>query len=163
MAHEVLLHTQQFVSFYLSDSQYGVPVRQVQEIIPMTEITPIPKSSSFIEGVIEKRGKILPIIDLRKHFSIASENAKLENQILIIDFRKKDVGFIVDKVISVVKISRNDIRPAPPVKLSGVDRECLQGIVEMDEKQGNTLILLNLEKAFSLQQAAFLHRLPEKK
>ena len=141
----------QLVSFILGKEEFGVDILMVQEIIRLATITPIPNAPEFIEGVINLRGKIIPIIDLRKRLKIskdAAENAK-HTRILVIEIDGNVTGFIVDAVSEVLKIPINRIEPPPEIIVSTIDSEYISGVIKLEEK---LLILLDFKKILRIDE-----------
>ncbi len=139
----------QLVIFELSAEVYGVDVAQVRSIIPIQEISVVPGASAFVEGVINLRGDIVPVVDLRTRFSLPLAEAGKKSVIVIVEVNDLLVGLIVDKVREVVKIPETAVEPPSPL-LTNVDTAYLQGIGKLDEDQ--ILILLDLDRIFSLDE-----------
>lgn len=138
----------QLVSFEVGEEEYAVPILSVQEINRMMQITKVPQSPSFVEGVINLRGKIIPVIDLRKRFGLT----KLENsddvRIIVVDIASRVIGFTVDRVNEVLRINANIVEPAPAM-VCGMDTDYVQGVGKLDDR---LLILLHLEKLFTADE-----------
>jgi len=136
----------QLVSFNLDQEEYGVDVLKVREIIRMPVITRVPNTPRYVEGVINLRGKVVPIICMRKKFGLfESENDK-QTRIMVMDMEGELMGFIVDAVTEVIRISGSEIQPSPAMVAGGIDQECIAGVINQAER---LLVLLNLEKMFS--------------
>jgi purine-binding chemotaxis protein CheW len=136
----------QLVSFNLDQEEYGVDVLKVREIIRMPIVTRVPNTPNYVEGVINLRGKVVPIISMRKKFGlIESENDK-QTRIMVMDMDGELMGFIVDAVSEVIRISGSEIQPSPAMVAGGIDQECIAGVINQAER---LLVLLNLEKMFS--------------
>lgn len=136
----------QLVSFNLDEQEYGVNVLKVREIIRLTTITRVPNTPPFVEGVINLRGKVIPIISIRKKFGLASAETDKQTRIMVMEVGAELMGFIVDAVSEVVRIAENEIEPPPAVVNGGFEQECLAGVVNQKEQ---LLVLLDLEKLFS--------------
>jgi len=133
----------QFVGFGIGSESFGVDILSVQEIIRSTEVTPVPNSPTFVEGVINLRGDIIPVIDLRKRLSLYdSENTVTRNWILILSIGNRVVGFIVDKVTEVLKVPEESIDPPPGIVIAGLENQYIQGVCEIGKK---LLIILDFE------------------
>lgn len=139
---------EQLVIFELGGEFYGVNVSQVQSIIPMQDIVTVPGAPSFIEGVINLRGAVIPVVDLRKRFQLTQGIGARKAVIVIIELNELQVGIIVDKVTEVIKIPEVAIEPPSPLLVS-IDTTYLRGIGKFNERM---MILLNLERVFSLEQ-----------
>jgi purine-binding chemotaxis protein CheW len=134
------------VGFTVGSEEFCVDILKVQEIIRMLEITVMPNSPDYVEGVINLRGKIIPIIDFRKRMHLPfSDNLNEQNRrIVVVSFGKITVGLVVDKVSHVMKLMPDQVSPTPDV-IKGFDSECLMGVGRSGDR---LLILLDLEKMF---------------
>ncbi|MGI5912297.1 MAG: chemotaxis protein CheW [Syntrophomonadaceae bacterium] len=122
--------------------EYGVPITQVQEIITMTAPTKIPQAPDFVEGIINLRGRIIPIIDIKKRFSMGKSDITGETRSIIVEVGGQTVGIIVDEVCEVLRLPNSDIEP-PPAYVGGITAEYLTGVGKVDKR---LLILLNMNK-----------------
>ncbi|NLM44583.1 MAG: chemotaxis protein CheW [Clostridiales bacterium] len=138
----------QFVVFKLGKEEYGVNIMQVKEIVTYKEPTRVPNTPDFIEGIINLRGQIIPIVSLKKRFKISGESINDETRIIVMNVDSKQVGFIVDAASEVKTISEDDIENAPDI-VAGIERKYITGIGKMGEK---ILILLDLDKLFSKEE-----------
>jgi len=136
----------QLVSFSLDQEEYGVDVLKVREIIRMPTVTRVPNTPHYVEGVINLRGKVIPIISMRKKFGLGEVINDKQTRIMVMDVDGELMGFIVDAVSEVIRISGSEIQPSPAVVASGVDQECIAGVINQPER---LLVLLDLEKMFS--------------
>lgn len=135
----------QLVSFTLDKEEFGIDILKVQEINRTPNITRVPNCPDFIEGVINLRGRIVPIIDLRKRFGMKSAEQSKDTRIIVVEVLGRIVGFIVDSVSEVLRVPHSVI-DAPPPLVSGIRAEFIEGIGKLE---GRLLILLNLEKILS--------------
>ncbi|GAB4194810.1 MAG: chemotaxis protein CheW [Phycisphaeraceae bacterium] len=140
----------QLVSFEVGEEEYAVPILSVQEINRMMQITRVPQSPEFVEGVINLRGKIIPVIDLRKRFGLTELKESDDVRIIVVEVANRVIGFTVDRVNEVLRINSSIVDP-PPSMVCGIDTEYVQGVGKLDDR---LLILLNLEKLFSTQELA---------
>jgi len=142
------------VTFKISSELYGIDIMDVMEIIRLCEVTPIPNSPDFIDGVINLRGDIIPIVDLKKRFNFEeksfTEEEELLRGIIIIYANDLRIGIIIDQVYRVINIGRDEIKP-PPQMITGIGAEYIQGVVKLDEDD-ILLILLNIKKLFSKKE-----------
>jgi purine-binding chemotaxis protein CheW len=138
----------QLVSFKLGNEEHGIDVLKVREIIRMSNITRVPNTPLFVEGVINLRGKVIPIISLRNKFNLANAESDSRTRIIVMDMANELMGFIVDSVAEVVRIAIHEIQPPPPIITTG-DQECISGVINHGER---LLVLLNLEKMFSPEE-----------
>jgi purine-binding chemotaxis protein CheW len=136
----------QMVTFRLDNEEFGVDILKVQEINKMIDITRIPNAPPFVEGVINLRGKIIPIVDLRKRLGFDSKSYDKSTRIIVVELDGTVLGFIVDSVSEVLRISANTVEPPPPL-VSGIESEYIEGVGKLDNR---LLILLELKRVFSL-------------
>jgi len=135
------------VCFYLGEKRYGANVHQVFEAIRMVEITEVPDSPNFVAGIINLRGKVIPVIDLRKRFRIPSTSYTLSNIILAGEIEGKTVGLVVDSVSSVLRI--------PYSSIDVLDEEIsdtlgtIEGIAKLPD---GLLLILNLDKILNFEE-----------
>ncbi len=139
----------QLVSFVLDKEEYGVEVLKVREIIRMPNITRVPNTPHYVEGVINLRGKVIPIISLRKRFSLSQTASDARTRIMVMDMASELTGFIVDSVAEVIRISSEEIQPPPAVAAGRVDQEYLSGVINREDR---LLVLLDLERLFSQEE-----------
>lgn len=132
----------QLVSFMIGNEEYAVDILFVQEINRMIQITKVPNSPTFIEGVINLRGRIIPVVDLRVRLGINKIEYGRKTRIIVVKINEMIIGFIVDSVSEVLRIP-NSITEPPPSMVAGIDAEYITAIGKLKEK---LLILLDLEK-----------------
>jgi purine-binding chemotaxis protein CheW len=130
----------QVVSFQLASEEYGVDISQVQEIIRMVEITHVPRAPRFMEGVINLRGQLIPIIDLRTRFGMARAEHTKSTRIVVTEIGSKRVGMVVDSVSEVLNIPLENVEDAPDM-IAGVGTEYIQGVGKVNDR---LIILLDL-------------------
>lgn len=140
----------QLVSFEVGEEEYAVPILSVQEINRMMQITRVPQSPAFVEGVINLRGKIIPVIDLRKRFGLTELENSDDVRIIVVEIASRVIGFTVDRVNEVLRINANIVEP-PPAMVTGMDTDYVQGVGKLDDR---LLILLHLEKLFTADEIA---------
>lgn len=136
---------QQLVVFDLSTEAYGVDIGAVREIIRLQDITKVPRTPEFVEGVINLRGKVIPVVDLRKRFGLPAEEESKENRIVVVDIGAQDIGVIVDAVTEVLRIATESVEPPASVIITA-DSEYLLGIAKLDSR---LIILLDLEQVLT--------------
>jgi purine-binding chemotaxis protein CheW len=135
----------QLVVFDLASEYYGINISDVREIMRMQSITRVPGAYSFVEGVINLRGNVLPVIDLRKRLGLKiSENTK-ESRIVVIDINSSEIGVIVDAVNEVLRVPNSAIEPASSV-ITNTNSNYLWGIAKLPDK---LIILIDPDKALS--------------
>ena len=135
----------QLVTFSIGSEEFGVDILKVIEIIRTMEITKVPKAPAFVEGVINLRGLVIPIIDLRRRFGLAEKAGDSDTRIIVIEINGMSVGFVVDSVSEVLRIPANTVEPAPPV-VAGVDSDYISGVGKLEDR---LLILLDLDTLLS--------------
>lgn len=142
----------QVVSFRLGSEEYGVDISQVQEIIRMVEITHVPRAPHFMEGVINLRGQLIPIIDLRTRFSMSRAEHTKSTRIVVTEIGSKKVGIVVDSVSEVLNIPMEQVEDAPDM-IAGVGTEYIQGVGKIANR---LIILLDLTMVMSGDEKAQL-------
>ena len=135
----------QLVSFKIGDEEFGVDILSVQEINRMSQITKVPNTSDFIEGVINLRGRVIPVMDLRVKLGMPRKEHGKNTRIVVVELRGQTIGFIVDEVSEVLRISK-DITEAPPEMVGGMNSDYITSIGKLEDR---LLILLDLEKIVS--------------
>lgn len=134
----------QLVGFKIDEELFGVDILMVQEIIRSAPITYVPNSPEFVEGVINLRGSIIPVIDLRKRLNLHTAHYEKEKDwILILDISGRVTGFIVDSVTEVIKIQESSIDPPPEILVAGLHSQYIRGVCEIEH---NLLILLDFNR-----------------
>ncbi len=135
----------QLVSFEIGDEEFGVEILKVQEINRMLEVTRVPNAPEYVDGVINLRGKVIPIIDLRRRFGMARKEHDKNTRIVVVELSGKVVGFVVDAVSEVLRIPRS-VTEAPPSLVAGIDAEYITAVGKLEDR---LLILLDLEKVLA--------------
>lgn len=135
----------QLVSFKIGNEEFGVDILKVQEINKMVAVTKVPNSPSFVEGVINLRGKVIPIVDLRTRLGLEKVEQTKDTRIIVVDVDSRIIGFIVDSVSEVLRIPVN-ITEAPPEIATGVNSEFIKSVGKLDDR---LLILIDLDKILS--------------
>ncbi len=138
----------QLVSFKVGNEEYGVDIIKVQEINRMSQITKVPNTDDYIEGVMNLRGRVIPIVDLRIRLGLQKKEADKHTRVIFVDLQNKTVGFIVDAVNKVLRIPSNIIE-APPEIVSGANKDFIKGVGKLEE---NLLILLDLNKIMGINE-----------
>lgn len=140
----------QLVSFNIGDEEFGVDILGVQEINRMTEVTRVPNAPSYVEGVINLRGKVIPVIDLRKRLMMATRGHDQDTRIIVVEIDGKVIGFVVDKVNEVLRIPQS-VTEAPPSMVSGIKSDYITAIGKLTDR---LIILLDLDKILSDDEKA---------
>ncbi|MEF3255652.1 MAG: chemotaxis protein CheW, partial [Deferribacterales bacterium] len=131
----------QLVGFKLGDEEYAIDVLKIQEIIRLVEITSVPRTESYVMGVMNLRGKVIPVVDLRVRFNLEKSDFDKKTRIIVVRFEKENIGFVVDEVTQVVRINKSMIEPTPPL-VGNIGQEYILGICKYDER---LIILLDID------------------
>jgi len=142
--------TRQFLTFALGQEEYGVEILKIQEIKGYDSVTPLPNAPPYVKGVLNLRGTIVPIVDLRKKFNLPEVNDTQFTVIVVVQVQGKTLGFIVDAVSDVLTISGDAIQPAPDCH-GQLDTSFLNGLAQAGEK---LVILLDIDKVLMAAGAA---------
>jgi purine-binding chemotaxis protein CheW len=145
-------HNIQMVVFEISGKEYGISVYSTKEVIQIPDIVEIPNAPEFIAGVINLRGKIIAVVDLRKHFHFPGETTE-NSKIIIAKMNEMMIGLIVDRVYEVITISKSQIDLVPQILNARIPQNCLVGIAKVDQR---IISLLNLDNVLSREQVAQL-------
>ena len=141
----------QLVTFQLGDELYGVNIMDVKEIVRLQNVRVIPNAPYYVEGIINLRGEIIPIIDLHKRFrikAIEKEEMDFEGGFIILKIDNNKIGIIIDKVARVVVVKAEDVKE-PPQMLTGIGSEYIEGVIRQDDIY---LIMLNIRKLFNAKE-----------
>ena len=144
--------TTQIVSFRVANEEYGVDIMRVQEIILPGEITQMPEVPDFIRGLINLRGHVIPIVDLRKRFGLPINQHDEHTRIIVVNVENKTIGMVVDAVNEVLRINQEQIEP-PPSSVVGIDHAYIESLVKFEHK---LLILLNIDNLLSSEETSKL-------
>lgn len=153
----------QLVSFVVGTEEFAIPILSVQEINRMMQITRVPQSPPFVEGVINLRGKIIPVMDLRKRFGLPVAEDSSDARIIVVEVEtpgsnaRRVIGFTVDRVNEVLRISESIVEPPPAMVTAGAgsDSDYVQGVGKLEDR---LLILISLSKLFSAQELTAAER-----
>jgi purine-binding chemotaxis protein CheW len=143
---EEVKEVRQLVTFRIGKEEFGVDILMVQEIIRITKITPIPNAPEFILGVINLRGRVIPVVDLRQRLKIRGNRPSADDKmtrILIVEMFAHVMGFIVDAVSEVTRVEVSAIEPTPNLVVSSVDAEYILGMIKLANR---LIILLDFRK-----------------
>ena len=138
----------QLVSFVIENEEFGIDILKVQEIIRPVDITRVPNAPSFVEGVINLRGRIVPVVDMRKRFNLPDREQDQHTRIVVVELTDKVVGFIMDAVKEVIRVDRSVIEPPPELAI-GIDTHYIKGVAKLEDR---LLILLDLEEVLSVDE-----------
>jgi len=143
----------QLVSFKIGAEEYGVNILKVQEINKMTTITKVPNAPEFVEGVINLRGRVIPIIDLRTRLGMERKEHTKDTRIIVVELAGKTVGFIVDSVNEVLRIPSN-VTEVPPELVTGINSDYITAVGKLEDR---LLILLDLDKVLKTEEKETLN------
>jgi purine-binding chemotaxis protein CheW len=145
------------VGFQVGRETYGVPITSLHEIVRVPEITAVPDAPDYVEGVINLRGKIVSVVDLRKRFGKTVTALDRRNRILVVEHRGRLVGMIVDSASEVIKIPESEIETAPAMMQEGG----LDCVVGLGKYNGRLVILLDISKVLASRESGQNEGAPE--
>lgn len=131
----------QYLTFKLHQEEYGVEILKVQEIKGFTQVTPVPNTPAYVRGVINLRGTVVPVLDLRARFRMESADYNQFTVIIVVNLHDRIVGLVVDAVSDVLNFRHDDVEPTPDFGV-GVDTSFITGLAKVEER---LVLLLNLE------------------
>lgn len=139
--------TEHLATFFLSREEYGVDVRLVQEIIRISDITPVPRAPESIKGVINLRGRIIPVVDLKKKLGLGDADTGRRGRIVVVKLRERLVGLLVDAASQVLKVPVSSIDPAPDAVVE-IDADFIRGVAKLPDR---LIILMDLQKILAVE------------
>ncbi len=148
----------ELVSFKLGTEEFATSIHWVNQIIRYQEVTRVPHTPPFVEGVINLRGRVIPVIDLRKRLKIKANNVEMKTRILNIEIEHKIIGFIVDEVTGVSAVPASVIEKTPDIVIAGVESVYITGVCKLE---GRLLILLDFSRILHLSEKTGLQKLVE--
>ncbi len=140
--------TQQFLTFSVEKNEYAIDIMKVMEIKGWAETTRIPNSPEFMRGVINLRGLVIPIFDLRTRFGQGVTQATEKNVVIVISLGKRTIGILVDAVSDILTVKQSEIKPSPTQAETGIEDAYVNGLISHDEKM---VIVLNVDYLFDLK------------
>ncbi|MBI5491376.1 MAG: chemotaxis protein CheW [Deltaproteobacteria bacterium] len=135
----------QLVTFRLGNEEFSLDILRVQEIIRHMDLTRVPRTPEFVDGVINLRGRVIPVLDLRKRFGLPADEKTNDTRIIVVDVDDRTVGLKVDAVSEVLRLPSDTVEP-PPAIVTGAESEYIKGVGKLD---GRLLILLDVAKILS--------------
>jgi purine-binding chemotaxis protein CheW len=138
----------QLVVFQLAAELYGVDIARVHEIIRLQTVTRVPRAPAFVEGVINLRGKVIPVVDLRRRFGLPSADHTRASRIVVVEIGDQVVGIVVDGVSEVLRVNAATVEPPSPV-VTGMDSDYVRGIAKLPER---LVILLDLDRVLAREE-----------
>ena len=142
----------QLISFMLGEETYGIEITKIREIIRIGQITQVPETPRYIKGLINLRSTVIPVIDLRVRFGLAEGELTDESRIMVLNVGNRTIGIVVDAVSEVLRVSQDQISPAPPT-VASLGNEYMTGLVRLEEQ---LLILLDVDQLFGAEEGATL-------
>ena len=137
----------QLVSFHVEGEEFGLNILRVQEIIRVQQLTRVPNSPDFVDGVINLRGKVIPVVSLRKRFGLQPAEQDKQSRIVVVEVDGNVLGFMVDSVSEVLRIPVETVEPPP--RLTKVEREYVSGVGKLDDR---LLIMLDLDRLMTVAE-----------
>ncbi len=145
----------QLVSFHIEEEEFAIDILNIQGINRMMNITRVPNTPAFVEGIINLRGQVIPVVNLRKRLGFPPKEPDKATRIIVVEIGKRVIGFIVDSVNEVLRISSSITEPPPPM-VAGIDSEYITAVGKLDDR---LLILLDLEKVLSGEELNVLENI----
>lgn len=148
---------QQLVVFGLGNGEFGIDISQVREIVRLQTITAIPQSLDFVEGIVNLRGKIVPIVDLSKRFRVGNVTAGDESRrrIIVVSMGSQNIGILVDGVSEILRIPDESIEPTPPIVASDVSSDFIRGVAKVENR---LIVVLDLDRIFTFEEKTALEK-----
>jgi len=143
-------NTRQLVIFKLANEEYGCDIDKVKEVLKMVKITPLPETLDFIEGVINLRGDVIPVLDLRKRIGLETEQSYKNSSVVIVETAQNTAGLVVDSVTEVLNINEEDIQDSNGEQ-NGNKNRLIEGVGKVAER---LLIILNLNEVITPESQA---------
>lgn len=161
-AAEILVHKEaregKYLTFSMAEEEYGIGILKVKEIIGMMPITPVPRTPEYVKGVVNLRGKVIPVIDLRLRFGMPAADCTDRTCIIVVDVEMRNgqlqMGIVVDSVSEVINIKSDEIEATPSFG-TDLDTEYILGIAKMD---AGVKILLDIDQVLNQEETALLQR-----
>lgn len=147
--------TLQLVGFRLGQEEYGIEILKVREIILVGAVTRVPQPPPYLRGLINLRGTVIPIVDLRTRFGMPAAADNEATRIVVCTCEGQTIGFVVDSVSEVMRVPRDQIAP-PPAAIAGLRQKYITGLVRLDKR---LMILLDVERLFAAGESAELQKL----
>lgn len=145
----------QLVVFKLDKEEYGVEIMQVQEISPYQKPTKVPNSPSFVDGIINLRGEVIPVVNLKKRFNTPETEITELTRLIVVNSGSRRTGFVVDDASEVITVPDEDIEEAPPM-ITGAERRYIKGVGKIGSR---ILIVLDLHKIFTEEEEGQLENI----
>ncbi|MDH5561855.1 MAG: chemotaxis protein CheW [Deltaproteobacteria bacterium] len=137
-----------FLTFICGDREYGIQIMEAREVVKMMEIDPVPQTPDFMKGIINLRGRIIPVIDLRQKFNLREYEKTAESCILVTDIKGKLTGAVIDQLVGVVTIEEKEFEESPDLG-ANINTEFIRGIAKLEKR---VIIILNMKKVLSNEE-----------
>ncbi|NLX62375.1 MAG: purine-binding chemotaxis protein CheW [Tissierellia bacterium] len=141
----------QYVVFNLNNQEFGIDIMNVKEIISYKEPFSIPNAPDFIEGVLNYRGKVIPVVNLKKRFDMGNIEVNEDARIIVITYEEKEIGFIVDNASQTIRLEEEMVDPMPDL-INSISRRFITGIGKIDEDR--LLVIINLKNVLTDEEKA---------
>ncbi|MCD6115373.1 purine-binding chemotaxis protein CheW [bacterium] len=138
----------QLVGFKIGDEEFGIEIQKVREINRTTEITRVPRTPEYVLGVINLRGNVIPVINMRTKFGFNNKNAGKDSRIIVLELKDNVIGILVDSVTEVIRLPSGTVEP-PPNLSTNVETAYINGVGKLEDR---LLILLDIDKVFTSEQ-----------
>jgi len=148
---------ERYLTFYLGHEQYGIAIDKIKEIIAMMKVTSVPKTPSFMRGVINLRGSIIPVVDTRSRFGMEARDEDMHTAIIIVEVEKVNIGFIVDRVEEVSSIDPANLS-VPPKFGNQIDTDFICNVAQIEE---NVVMILDVIKLFEADELVSLEQIQQ--
>jgi len=145
----------QLISFMVGEEEFGLEILKIKEVIRIQQITKLPKAPSFVKGVINLRGDVIPVIDLREKFGLEGKDYGSMTRVIVVEVGGKSIGMVVDSVSQVIRVPIDQIEPAPPM-VGGLAAEYLEGVAKMEDR---LIILVRIDKILSMDEKIELKKM----
>lgn len=155
MAEHLMADESQYVVFRLGRETYGLDISAVLEIITMQNITEVPGTDEFIEGIINLRGRVIPVFNLHKKFNLTGDEITRSTRVVVVEVEGNNIGMLVDEVSEVVRITKESIEQ-PTSILAGIGQEYLAGVAKLE---GCLVVLLDLVKVLQREDGTLLENI----
>ena len=154
---DALSHEGKYLTFVLCGEEYGIEILKVREIIGIMNITPVPQTPNYVKGVINLRGKVIPVVDLRLKFGLQEAKHTKETCIIVVEVKNKLTGVLVDTVSEVIDVRGDDLEPAPHLGY-GINTEIFLGMAKIKNK---VKILLDIDKVLGTEEIHMIESLSD--
>lgn len=147
----------QYVSFVLHREEYGVPILNVQEIIRYETLTRVPRSPDYVDGVLNLRGQVIPVVNLRKKFELPEKEIDKSTRIIVVEVKDRVIGMVVDEVSEVLPVDSADIAPPPPMG-THLKIDFISGMAKINNQ---LVILLDIHKVLTTEERMVVEQLAD--